>query len=71
MNEVLLWIGRVAGVVGALMCVAAIAIRLGGHYWYGGFQVGTLLLAGSAAMIAACVCFLWVLVGRQGAQRQD
>ena len=69
MNDVLLWIGRVAGVVGALLCVAAILIRIGGQYWIAGYQVGTLLLAGSAAMVGACLCFLWVLVGRLTAQR--
>jgi hypothetical protein len=69
MNDMLLWIGRIAGVVGALLCVAAIAIRIAGQYWIAGFQVGTLLLAGTAAMIGACVCFLWVLTARPSAQR--
>jgi len=69
MNDVLLWLGRLAGVVGALLCVAAIAIRVGGQYWMGGYQVGTLLLAGSAAMVGGCLCFLWVLTSRLGAER--
>ena len=69
MNNLLLWLGRLAGVVGALVCVAAIAVRVGGQYWMGGYQVGTLLLAGSAAMVGGCLCFLWVLTGRSGAER--
>jgi hypothetical protein len=36
MQALLIWIGRVAA-------------RLGGAHWLGGFQVGTLLLAGMAA----------------------
>ena len=67
MNDLLLWLGRVAGVVGALLCVAAIAMR--GQYWMGGYQVGTLLLAGSAAMVGGCLCFLWILTGRSLAER--
>jgi hypothetical protein len=69
MNDVLLWIGRVAGVVGALMCVAAILVRVGGQYWVAGYQVGTLLLAGSAAMVGGCFLLLWVLIGRLPAGR--
>ena len=61
MNALLLLIGRAAGVVGALLCAGAIVIRLGGNYWVGGYQVGTLLLAGSAAMIGGCLCLLWAL----------
>ena len=68
MNDVLLWVGRVAGVVGALLCVAAIAIRIGGQFWFAGYQTGTLLLAGSAAMVGGCLCFLWVLTGRLGSE---
>jgi hypothetical protein len=64
MNGRLLWIGRVAGVVGFLVCAVAGLARLSGLFWLGGFQVGTLLLGGIALMCAACVCFLWVLTAR-------
>jgi hypothetical protein len=64
MSSLLLLSARVAGVAGALLCAAAGAARLGGLYWLGGFQVGTLLLAGIAAMTAGCLCFLWVLAAR-------
>ncbi|HEY2817906.1 MAG TPA: hypothetical protein VGK44_12345 [Casimicrobiaceae bacterium] len=69
MNEMLLLLGRIAGIAGALLCVGAIAIRAAGQYWLGGFQVGTLLLAGSAAMVGGCLCFLWVIAGRLGTTR--
>jgi len=69
MNDMLLWLGRIAGVAGALLCIAAIAIRVAGQYWLAGFQVGTLLLAGSAAMVGGCLCFLWVIAGRPSTER--
>ena len=69
MNDLLLWIARVAGALGGLLCAAAGAARLGGLFWLGGYQVGTLLLGGTALMTAACFCFLWVLVDRSGSGR--
>jgi len=64
MNDMLLWVGRIAGVVGALVCIGAIVFRVAGQYWLGGFQLGTLLVAGSALMIGGCFCLLWVIAGR-------
>jgi len=61
----LLWLGRIAGVGGALVCAVAVVVRLVGQYAFGGFQVGTLLLVGTAAMTFACLCFLAVLTERQ------
>lgn len=69
MNDMLLWIGRIAGVVGALLCVGAIVVRVGGQYAFAGYQVGTLLLAGSTAMVGGCFCFLWVLTSGLRSER--
>jgi hypothetical protein len=69
MNDMLLWLGRIAGIVGALVCIGAIVVRVAGQYWVAGFQVGTLLVAGSAAMVGGCLCFLWVIAGRLAAGR--
>lgn len=69
MNELLLWIGRAAGVGGVLLCGVAAVLRLSGHYWLGSFQVGTLLQAGIAAMVAGCLCFLVMLTERTKAGR--
>lgn len=62
--DILLKLGRIAGVVGVLLCVAGVAVRLGGEYWIAGFQVGTLLQAGTTAMVFGCLCFLAVLAHR-------
>ena len=69
MDNLLVWIGRATGLVGVLLCAVAGALRLSGHYWLGNFQVGTLLQAGIAAMIAGCLCFLAVLTDRSKAGR--
>jgi len=69
MNNALLWLGRGAGVIGALVCAVAIVARVAGKYWLAEFQVGTLLLAGSAAMIAGCFCLLWTLTQGAGKDR--
>lgn len=57
-------LGWVAGIGGVLLCIAGIAVRLGGAYHLGSFQVGTLLQAGIAAMVFGCFCLLAVLTRR-------
>jgi hypothetical protein len=69
MDRLLLWLGRAAGVAGALICVVAGALRLTGSYWLGRFQLGSLLLVGVAAMTLGCLCFLAVLTERLKAAR--
>jgi len=58
MNELLLWLGRGVGLGGVLVCLLSAVVRLKGSYFIGGFQVGTLLLAGIALMTFACLCLL-------------
>jgi len=58
MNKLLLWAGRVGGVVGVILCTVAVIVRLRGAFTLGGFQVGTLLLAGMAAMLFGCLGYL-------------
>jgi hypothetical protein len=68
MNGLLLWLGRIAGGAGALVCALSAIARLKGEYFLGSFQVGTLLQAGTALMTFACLC---ILVGlAQGAGRR-
>lgn len=62
--KILPWLGQIAGTVGALLCIISILFRLRGEYWVGGFQAGTLLQAGSAAMIFGCFCLLVLLTRR-------
>lgn len=58
MTILLLWIGRIGGAFGVLLCVIAVLARLGGMYGVAGLQVGTLLLGGMAAMLVGCLGYL-------------
>ena len=64
METVLLWIGRLAGLLGVIVCLVAAGARLTGAYWIGGFQAGTLFLTGVAAMTLGCLALLLVLTMR-------
>jgi hypothetical protein len=52
MGNLLLLLGRIAGVAGILLCTFAIAARAVGIWTLHGFQVGTVLQLGMAVMIA-------------------
>ena len=58
MNGALLWLGRTLGMIGLLVCAIAVLVRLSGSYKYAGFEIGTLFLGGTAAMVAGCLCLL-------------
>jgi hypothetical protein len=58
MNDILLWAGRLAGVIGIVVCALALFVRISGSYTLAGFEVGTLFLGGTAAMVAGCFCLL-------------
>jgi len=64
MESLLLWIGRIAGIAGLAVSAWAACSRLLGSYFAGGFQIGTLLLAGMTGMLIACLCLLLVLIER-------
>ena len=60
-----MWFGRIAGIAGlALVAVAALA-RLAGAFWLGGFQIGTLLQAGTALAVLACLGYLAAIAERR------
>jgi len=64
MEMLLLWIGRLAGVAGALIALAAVVARGSGQYVVAGLQVGTLLQAGIAAMVLGCLAYVARLAER-------
>ncbi len=59
-----LWVGRAAGLLGLVLVAVGAIVRLAGSYWLGGFQAGTLLLAGIASMTFGCFCMLNMLTQR-------
>lgn len=58
---IVLRLGQLSGILGALLCLVSVVFRLKGVYWLGDFQLGTLLQAGIAAMVFGCFCLLFVL----------
>jgi hypothetical protein len=64
MENLLLWIGRLGGIAGIAITVIAVVARLQGTYMLGGFQIGTLLQAGIAAMVAGCLGYTAALAER-------
>ena len=65
MQRLLLWIGRIGGVVGVIVCAIAILMRMRGVYNFAGFQIGTLLLGGVAAMVLGCLGYIAALAERR------
>jgi hypothetical protein len=57
MSQLLLWIGRLAGLVGALATGCAVVVRASGTYHLGSMQLGTLLNAGIAAMVLGALAY--------------
>ncbi|HYX64813.1 MAG TPA: hypothetical protein VE935_11405 [Burkholderiales bacterium] len=53
---------RIAAVIGVVTMVIAVLGRAAGLYWFGGLQVGTVLQAGMAAVLLACLAYLALLV---------
>ena len=66
METLLIALGRLAGLAGAVLCMVAGVARLTGAYWLGGFQLTTLLQVGVAAMVLGCLCLLMALLERVG-----
>jgi len=65
MIELFANLGRVAGVVGLLICLLAGALRLTGHYAVGAYSAITLLQLGIAGLAAGCFLLLWALSARR------
>ncbi len=55
MINLLLWTGRIAGLLGIAAAAASVLLRASGVWHVGGLQLGTLLQAG----IAALACGAW------------
>jgi hypothetical protein len=57
MSQLLIWIGRLAGLVGAGAAGCAVVVRASGAYHLGSMQLGTLLNAGVAAMVLGALAY--------------
>jgi hypothetical protein len=64
MENLLLWVGRLAGLGGVVLCALAAVKRITGSFFAAGFQVGTVLQGGMTAVLIGCLCLLIVLTNR-------
>ena len=64
METLLRWTGRLGGAAGVVLCAVAVLTRLRGVYNFAGFQIGTLLLAGIAAMLVGCLAYVAAIAER-------
>lgn len=58
MGNSLSLIGRLLGVVGILVCAVAVAARALGHFYLFGLEAGSLLQAGTSAVVIGCFALL-------------
>ncbi len=64
MQTLLLWIARLAGVVGAAATLVAFGARASGTWHLGNVPVGSLLQAGVATMVLGVLAYVAVLAER-------
>ncbi len=69
MNHLLIWVGRIAGLVGLLAVGCAVILRASGAWYLGGLQLGTLLNAGIAAMVLGTYAYAASLAERRRPDR--
>jgi hypothetical protein len=61
MQALLKWLGAAAGLAGVLLCAVSVVARLTGQFWVAGMQSGSMLQAGTSAMVLGCLCYLALL----------
>jgi hypothetical protein len=64
MIKLLMWIGRIAGLVGVGSAGTAVLMRTMGQWHVGSLQIGTLLQGGVAAMVLAALAYAAALAER-------
>ena len=64
MEAIMLKGGQLAGLLGIVLMLVSVVGRLAGMFWFGGFQTGTLMLAGIGAVSVGCFLLLWAIASR-------
>ncbi|HSC88917.1 MAG TPA: hypothetical protein VLC09_16660 [Polyangiaceae bacterium] len=57
MTKLLIFVGRAAGIFGALLGIVAVTARAMGTWHLGSLQIGTLLLGSIAAMVLGTLAY--------------
>jgi len=63
MDNLLVMLGRLAGIAGVVLCLVAGFARVLGNFYLAGFSVGSLLQAGMGGLLIGC--FLLLLATHQ------
>ena len=58
MEDKLLLLGRTFGLVGVVVCLAAMLLRLAGLYAVGGFSLSAVMQGGMALVVIGCFAIL-------------
>jgi hypothetical protein len=69
MNGLLIWIGRIAGLLGIGAVACAVALRALGTWHLGNLQLGTLMNAGVAAMVLGAWAYVASIAERDRSAR--
>ena len=64
MDNLLVMLGRLAGIAGAVICLVAGFARLLGNFYVVGYSVASLLQAGMAGLLIGCFALLLATRGR-------
>lgn len=65
MSNLLILIGRVAGILGVVLGAASVAARAMGMFFIGTLQVGTLLQASIASMVLGALAYAAAVAERR------
>jgi hypothetical protein len=64
MDNALLLLGRLAGIIGTLLSLSAGLARLSGMHWFGSYESLTVLQGGMAGLLFGCFCLLLRIAGK-------
>jgi hypothetical protein len=65
MTRLLLWAGRLYGLLGLGLMLLAVGLRAGGQFHVGALAVGTVLQGAVAMMVAGCLGYVAALAERR------
>jgi hypothetical protein len=64
MDNLLVMLGRVAGIAGVVICLVAGFARTVGHFYLAGFSVTALMQAGMGGLMIGCFLLLLAMQSR-------
>jgi hypothetical protein len=64
MENMLVMLGRLAGIAGVVLCLVAGIARILGQFYLAGFSVSSLLQAGMGGLLIGCFALLLALHSR-------